>query len=569
MQIQVWCDEFLGYDVAIDTETNIADFKSRDHRIITFQAYAGGDVCYFVERKDIRKFLTKHLDSRLIMHHAPFDMGVIGHEVPIGLVHHFYDNNQVYDTKTIFQLLHLAVAGYIPHQAETSLANLSKRVLNRDMSKDMKVRGTFDQFKHTPIMQIPKEWLRYAAQDAVNTYDIYLTLMGEIKKVDTKETLLTLHIQAKGDYATDQMVKNGVGVNLDRVAEVKASLKDEIKNYEKRLAVWGWVRGRPKIRDIEKQIFEHIGILDTLPRTDAGHISRSYDDLIAYKDKPFVMDYLEYLRIEKMLTFLDPLTEKVLHPTYNYLLNTGRLGCSKPNFQNLPRSGDIRSCFVPKSKDNVFAIIDYSGIELCTLAQINYSKFGHSTMRDLLNDSEDLHTYFAKKAFGKDSVTKEERQLGKIFNFGNGSNMGPETFVDYARGSGVTLTIDECITLKRIWLDTFPEMQDFFAEGARASKDYNDRTETLTGRLRANCNYTTFLNTQFQGLASDGLKLAMYEIIKHGYHLVGAVHDEIIVEVPKGKDIKPIEDIMIREMRKIVPDVRIAVESQLSNVYCK
>ena len=35
-------------------------------------------------------------------------------------------------------------------------------------------------------MQIPKEWLRYAAQDAANTYDIYCTLLAEIAKIDNK-----------------------------------------------------------------------------------------------------------------------------------------------------------------------------------------------------------------------------------------------------------------------------------------------------------------------------------------------------------------------------------------------
>ena len=571
MEIKSWDGQFLGEEVAIDTETTIAPFTSRDHRLITFQAYAGKGVCFFVEKKDIRSFLNKHIGSRLIFHNAPFDVGVLEHEVPKALLHRFYDNNQIFDTLVMFKLLHLAVVGYVPPRNLCTLKALSGKVLNRHMAKDMEVRGTFEQFEHTPTMQIPKEWLRYAAQDAANTYDIYCTLLAEITKIDNKGTLLSHHIQVKGHYATDNMIKNGMGVDLDRVKELTESIKKDIKGYEDRLAVWGWVRGRPNIRLVEAQIFERIGIKDKMPKTDTGLMSKSYDHLTPYKDMPFVSDYMGFIKLEKLLVFLKPLTEKVLHPQYEFLINTGRMSCSKPNFQNLPRAGDVRSCFVPQSKGNTFAIIDYTGVELCTLAQIQYDKFGTSTMGDLLNDGVDLHTFFARKAFDKKDITKEERQLGKIFNFGNGANMKPETFVDYARGAGITVPLKKAYDMKSVWIETFPEVKNFFNDASRAMVKHNraPMSETLTGRQRADCTYPSYLNTQFQGLASDGIKLAMYELVKQGYSLVGVVHDEIIVEVPKGFNVKPIEDIMVAGMRKVVPDVRIAVDTTMSDRYCK
>ena len=570
MHIKSWDGQFLGEEVAIDTETTIAPFTSRDHRLITFQAYAGKGVCFFVEKKDIRSFLNKHIGSRLIFHNAPFDVGVLEHEVPKALLHRFYDNNQIFDTLVMFKLLHLAVVGYVPPRNLCTLKALSGKVLNRHMAKDMEVRGTFEQFEHTPTMQIPKEWLRYAAQDAANTYDIYCTLLAEITKIDNKGTLLSHHIQVKGHYATDNMIKNGIGVDLGRVKELTESIKRDIKAYEDRLAVWGWVRGRPNIRLVEAQIFERIGIKDKMPKTDTGLMSKSYDHLIPYKDMPFVSDYMGFIKLEKLLAFLDPLNMSVLHPQYEFLVNTGRLSCSKPNFQNLPRAGDVRSCFVPKDKGNTFAIIDYTGVELCTLAQVQYTKFDVSTMGDLLNKGVDLHTHFAMQAFNKKDVTKEERQLGKIMNFGNCANMGAETFVNYAKGFGVTLSEVEATQLKKVWLETFPEMEAFFRGAAQAvQKNPKPMSETLTGRQRADCTYTSYLNTQFQGLASDGLKLAMYELIKNGHHVVGVVHDEIVLEVPKGSDVKPIEDIMVEQMRKVTPHVHIGVETTLSEEYCK
>lgn len=54
---------------------------------------------------------------------------------------------------------------------------------------------------------------------------------------------------------------------------------------------------------------------------------------------------------------------------------------------------------------------------------------------------------------------------------------------------------------------------------------------TLTGRVRGSAEFTESCNTQFQGLAADGAKLALYEVSKL-YPVVAFVHDEIVAEVP-------------------------------------
>ena len=61
---------------------------------------------------------------------------------------------------------------------------------------------------------------------------------------------------------------------------------------------------------------------------------------------------------------------------------------------------------------------------------------------------------------------------------------------------------------------------------------------TLTGRVRKKVAYGEYRNTKFQGLAADGAKLALWEILKDElaepghYRLVAFAHDEIVVEVP-------------------------------------
>ena len=95
---------------------------------------------------------------------------------------------------------------------------------------------------------------------------------------------------------------------------------------------------------------------------------------------------------------------------------------------------------------------------------------------------------------------------------------------------------------------------------------------TLTGRKRGNTKFCAEKNTPFQGLAADGAKLSLYELDKKGFKIVGFVHDEIITEVDKedAEELLVIQEkIMIDNMKKVVPDIKIGVESQISNVYTK
>ena len=54
---------------------------------------------------------------------------------------------------------------------------------------------------------------------------------------------------------------------------------------------------------------------------------------------------------------------------------------------------------------------------------------------------------------------------------------------------------------------------------------------TLTGRVRARVGYTEERNTPFQGLAADGAKVALWELLTNGIEVVAFVHDECVVEV--------------------------------------
>lgn len=92
----------------------------------------------------------------------------------------------------------------------------------------------------------------------------------------------------------------------------------------------------------------------------------------------------------------------------------------------------------------------------------------------------------------------------------------------------------------------------------------NAKTQTRTGRIRSKCTYCQARNTPFQGLASDGAKIALYRLYKAGYRVVNFIHDEFIIEIPLTDNFeetgKAVEAICIDAMKAVVPDVKVKTE---------
>jgi hypothetical protein len=107
-------------------------------------------------------------------------------------------------------------------------------------------------------------------------------------------------------------------------------------------------------------------------------------------------------------------------------------------------------------------------LELCTLAQIAYTRFGQSVMRDLINQGVDLHRHVASMVLGKPAseVTKADRQKAKAIDFGLPGGMGVGGLRGYARASyGVDLTENEAENWRSAWLALFPEMAGYLEAG--------------------------------------------------------------------------------------------------------
>ena len=601
-EVKIWsiADGFLGPILSLDCETPMVDSWTNTPQLVTLQAYAGGSCVYYIPKDKVHLFLNKHRESTIIGINLPFDVDVINKHLEADMLFDWYDNNQVHDIGIMYRLLQLAVSGQVPFRY--NLALLTKRFLKVELVKD-EVRENFGQFLNSELSEIPEEYLTYGALDVIAPYLIYHKLLEYIEPHDRYNTLLSLDIQVKGDLALNAIYKNGIGFDLKQRDEW-LEIKDlELKQLSMRLADWGLIRGVSGYKSQFKYIMEDLlglkvpyrykkllcrksekgswhyaesGMIEinkNVVRVEEGQschaepsISSQREDLEEFSHCQFVADFLEFQSIEKATSFVRDIESSRVHPRYSLLKNTGRTSCSKPNFQQLPKMGGIREMFKAQ-EGNTFIITDYSAVELATLSQVLYKQYGESVMRDQINNGIDLHKYYASVMHGCSvgKVKKQQRQEAKAANFGFPGGLGVKTFIQFSKGYGLNLSQPQAQAMKDTWFSAFPETRNYM-------RDEQGFVFTLTGRKRGRTTYCAEKNTPFQGLAADGAKIALYNLVRQGFKVVGFVHDEIITEVANkeaSRLLKVQEQTMIDSMKQVCPDVLIGVESAISEFYTK
>jgi len=311
----------------------------------------------------------------------------------------------------------------------------------------------------------------------------------------------------------------------------------------------------------------------------------------------------------------------VLHPHWNPLVASGRVSVANPNLNNLPREHGVRECFKARP-GYVYVTADYSQAELCSLSQICTDLFGYSRMGEAIKGGQDLHlllasqilniTYkeaeerhVAAKSRDKRNATKEElaldkeildaRQMAKAANFGYPGGLGPDKFVAYAWTSyKVKLTRQVAIDLKALWLETYPEISEFFSYvsgklGRKNRQGWADKesskfdvTQHRSGRIRGKVGFCDGLNTFFQGLTADGAKYAKnlisYEMHcnpnspLYGSRIVAFIYDEILMECPEDKAhdaAMELVRLMLEGMKVFLPDIPSKVEVEMMRRWIK
>jgi DNA polymerase I-like protein with 3'-5' exonuclease and polymerase domains len=413
-------------------------------------------------------------------------------------------------------------------EAKNDLQTCLSRWLKIDLPKD---QGKSDWGS----MMLSPEQLEYAANDVAHLHALKEKLQHAIVEAGLKEVCelemqllpVVVDIEARG-FAVNREILENIGEECHQ-----RSLPLEAQLHE--------LFGSPINLESPKQLkeaFKEIGV--NIPNTSAATMANT-----DHKAARLLLEYRGVIKqrqqVETLLKATGP--DDRIHGHFKPMAtDTGRFSSSDPNMQNISR-GEIRGAFIAAPKCRL-VIADYSQIELRAAAVIAKDE----NMLAAYQSGEDIHARTAASVLGKPikKVTKQDRQLAKAVNFGLLYGQSPEGLVRYAKsGFEVDLTDEEAKDLHEKFFAAYQGLKKWHKEArAKAGSTVNE-VRTLFGRRKLLPPYAKdtfwsrfsagFLNMVVQGTCADGLKQAMVQLadkLPDEAHMVGTVHDELIVECP-------------------------------------
>ena len=428
-----------------------------------------------------------------------------------------------------------------------------------------------------------------------------------LPRAGKKYGLLSETLQVRGAVALATIYTNGIHLDRNRLEPVRQELRSELfriaeeleksatlpllRRYKQQRYITPENRGYrlngsgyPQVvQDNVRKIFSQIAEEHKFkpPKSVTGKLSITKEFWTDYRDLSAVVDlFLELQSRGKLYGFFANLGGDHVHPQYNPIVRSGRVSCQGPNLQQMPRSGNVREMFVPRPGYALFAI-DYSALELRTLAAVCLQKYGESQLADIINSGTDPHAYSYCKIHGmtleefaawkkrEPQQAKAARDAIKGVTFGIPGSMQPPGLVSYVKKSyGQKITEETAAE----YMDNL--VNKVYPEWKRYLKQTGSRVHTLTGRVRGRIKRSGQLfNTQFQGLAGDGAKEALWRLMRAGYRIVGFVHDEFLLELPADQDntqtAKEVKRICCETMAEFTPGVQIDAEYALSDCWSK
>ena len=526
-------------------------------------------------------------DRFWLAHNAAFDLGWLA-------VYGWYPQGQVRDSMLASRLLTNGQPN-IKH----GLAHVAKRVLKVDVDKEQQ-RSNWGG-------DLTQEQLAYAAKDVELLCEMDQPLH---EKLATEGLGRAYALECRALPALAAMGNTGLPWDRTKLLEVEKDYEKDIQNlarefhfeldealpegeklprdadgsFNLRARTTGSVRlGTKQYAGFNigspKQLLEKLTlVLKEVPidqKTQKPSASRTA--LREYAGAHQVIaTYLEWKKAEKrrqmvvsLLKHQDP--DGFIRASYWQLgAETGRMTCSDPNLQQVPRDEQFRSAVVaPKGWKLLDS--DFSQMELRLAAVVA----GDENMMQAFKDGKDLHTATAE-AIGCD------RQIAKSANFGLLYGSGAKGLSNYAAGMGVRLPEAEATKIRAAWLKEYSGI----ARWHKKLSNLSDRTSGMTDLRIPETNMRRFLpgdfnrltiraNSPVQGAGAAILKCALGTLWTHLRNsdeakLCAAIHDELLLlvrdeYVEKWQQL--LKDAMESAERKWLKDVPAIAEVQVGDTW--
>jgi DNA polymerase-1 len=410
---------------------------------------------------------------------------------------------------------------------------------------------------------------QYCAMDVHLTRRLTPRLRHELDTLGPKLRPLLEQLELPLEPVLARMEATGIRIDTDCLAALGAEMAADLERLEREAqAAAGVAFNLASPKQLGELLFETLGLDRRKSRrtktgwsTDAAVLEKLEDD------HPVVNLVLEHRTISKLRStyvealpaLVEPETGRV-HTDFNQAVTaTGRLSSSNPNLQNIPVrtafSRRIRQAFLPQEGWRLLSA-DYSQIELRILAHLS----GEEPLIEAYRQGDDVHALTARLLLDKDTVTADERRLGKTINFGVIYGMGAQRF---ARATGVSqadaktflsrfreryplvfafLEWQERLALSQGWVETIMGRRRPFAFNPQGlgrllgrPPEEIDLEVARRGGMEAQ-QLRAAANAPIQGSSADIIKKAMIDLDRElqgqglPARLLLQVHDELVLE---------------------------------------
>lgn len=428
--------------------------------------------------------------------------------------------------------------------------------------------------KDTSYATIPTDILGYyGAADADATFRLYK--LSEPKLLAENFGNLYNNLMIPLSEILRKVEETGVKLDLVYAKELETKWREDLKIIEVDINKLSGGINLNSPKQLKELLFTNFK-LPIIKKTAKGNVSTDTEVLEALKDKhPFPKLLFKYRELFKLISVyvegMIPLVDENgrLHTNYNLTGTcTGRLSSSAPNLQNIPRLEEARKIFIPE-KGHKFLTADYSQIELRIFACYNEDPALVSSFQK----GEDIHTAVAAKVFNLpvDQVTKEQRSMAKVVNFGLIYGMGSYSLADQLKVSKEEAqkfidTYFNRYQKAKSWINNvkvLAESREFVVNmlGRKRrlpeinSQDYKEKASAERQAV----------NALVQSTASDIVNLAAIRVDnvikekKLKSRLVLLIHDELVYETP---------DAEVAEMSVILKSILEEIPNCLKNRIC-
>lgn len=407
---------------------------------------------------------------------------------------------------------------------------------------------TFDKVPLGPATE-------YAAEDA----DIALRLWLKLRPRLAEENVTRVYERVDKPLVPvlGRMERRGVKVDRDYLARLSSEFARDIQVLEEQVyaAAGGpFTIGSPQ--QLGKVLYERLG-LQGGRKGKSGQYSTDVNELERLASEGvecarLILDWRQLTKLKStytdaLQTQINPETGRV-HTSFSLAgAQTGRLSSNDPNLQNIPIRTEvgrkIRDAFVAEPGYQLLSA-DYSQIELRIAAHMA----DVPQLKEAFNEGADIHAITAEEIFG--TVDRDTRNKAKTVNFAILYGVSP-----WGLASRMGVPKEEGQAIIARYFERFPGIRSYIDDTLAFARQHGF-TKTLFGRkthffpnirspnpsIRGGAERAA-INAPIQGTSADLIKRAMARMDQaladaglEGVRMLLQVHDELVFEVPDGRE---------------------------------